>query len=77
MGGPKSGRTLSLAAGAPIKYPNGKRVQGRTLAQALHHNAYLEDMEPRFKIGQNAVSADRIGRQPNPVARPARSRRPR
>lgn len=53
------------------------RPQGRTLAQALHYNAYLE-RDPMMAGRVEEVMATRIGGRQGPlVAGPRRVRRPR
>lgn len=73
----KQSRKLAMEAGATPMFPNGQRPLGRTLAAALHSNAHLQDMDPRFKIGKSDAIATRVGRPPPLVAGPARVRRPR
>ena len=73
-GGPR--RQLSIEAGAPVKYPNMRRPPGRTLAQALHTNAHLEE-NPMMAGRVEEVMPTRTGRQAPLVAGPRRVRRPR
>lgn len=73
LGGPHP-RRLSLEAGAPVHYPSGRRVQGRTPAMAAHANEFKLDFGG-FGIQTPAVP-EREARR-SPLVAPPRRKHPR